>query len=155
AHAIRDRGPRDRLDSARAQDRLAGPGRFDAPAAHAARSARDVAAVPARGGRALKSGGVPMWSSLALAVAFVGPVAQEAGSPPPQPKREARRAAAAPPSPVVASDDSVVELADGTKLACTLHHPKTDPPWPVVLVRTPYGRSGSASLAAPMVQKGV
>ena len=96
-----------------------------------------------------------MLSSLALAVAFVAAIAQETDPSSRPATRQEKRAAAVQPSPVVASDDSVVALADGTKLACTLHHPKTDPPWPVVLVRTPYGRRGSAGLAAPMIQKGV
>lgn len=74
-------------------------------------------------------------------------VAQQAAPAAPQ-------APVAQAAPEIVSVDGTIPLADGTKLAHTLHHPKGDGPWPVVLVRTPYGRHGSNALAAPIVEKG-
>jgi putative CocE/NonD family hydrolase len=95
-----------------------------------------------------------MLSSLALSLALVAPIAQSSGSAPPQAAPAAPRVPATPGTGDVVSVDGVVPLADGTTLAYTLHHPKDDGPWPVVLVRTPYGRHGLAQLAAAMVEKG-
>lgn len=40
----------------------------------------------------------------------------------------------------------MVPMRDGTLLATDVHKPEGEGPWPVVLLRTPYGRAGAASL---------
>jgi predicted acyl esterase len=55
----------------------------------------------------------------------------------------------------VESEDGERELADGTKLAWTLVHPQTPGPWPVLLVRTSYGRASSAAAAHDFVDRGM
>lgn len=86
--------------------------------------------------------------SLPIVLASLLFVPQSAGESKPQAARAAQAA------PEIVSVDGILPLADGIKLAHTLHHPAGDGPWPVVLVRTPYGRQGSKSLAAPLIEKG-
>jgi putative CocE/NonD family hydrolase len=60
-------------------------------------------------------------------------------------------------APGITRSDGSLTLSDGTKLAHTLLHPgdaNAAGPWPVVLVRTPYGRGSTANAAGAMVERG-
>ena len=57
----------------------------------------------------------------------------------------------------VASVQGSLTLSDGTQLTHTLVHPSAadaEGPWPVILVRTPYGRGGAADAARALVERG-
>jgi putative CocE/NonD family hydrolase len=57
----------------------------------------------------------------------------------------------------VASVQGSLTLSDGTLLTHTLLHPgdaDAKGPWPVILVRTPYGRGGAAEAARSLVERG-
>jgi len=44
-------------------------------------------------------------------------------------------------------ETEMVPMRDGTLLATDIYLPEGQPPWPVLLVRTPYGRAGSSDVA--------
>ena len=44
------------------------------------------------------------------------------------------------PPPMVFEQDVMIPMRDGTKLAANIARPKTDGPFPVILMRSPYGK---------------
>ncbi|HZS09691.1 MAG TPA: CocE/NonD family hydrolase [Blastocatellia bacterium] len=47
------------------------------------------------------------------------------------------------PAPAAQPDTQMVAMRDGVKLATDIYLPEGKGPWPVILVRTPYGKSGA------------
>ncbi len=54
---------------------------------------------------------------------------------------------AAVPAIAGSPNTEMVPMRDGTLLATDVYVPQGEPPWPVLLIRTPYGRAGSAGVA--------
>ena len=50
--------------------------------------------------------------------------------------------------------DTLVPMRDGVKLATTAYLPAGNPPWPVVLMRTPYNKDGAKGQAKGFNDRG-
>lgn len=48
----------------------------------------------------------------------------------------------------------MVSMRDGVRLATDVHRPEGEGPWPVILIRTPYGKDGGRNLAGEATKRG-
>ena len=59
-----------------------------------------------------------------------------------------------PPMPIVAIETHMLPMRDGTRLATDVYLPSSPPPYPVILIRTPYDKNALKPIGEDGARRG-